>query len=63
MRRVASAREVVARFADSGYVQLKIYSSMWPSLVPFLAELLEPRDPVAGGVGGRSRGRGCFGTW
>jgi len=33
----ASGRAVVERFADSGYVQLKIYSSMRPSLVPFLA--------------------------
>lgn len=33
----ATGRAVVARFADSGYVQLKIYSSMRPALVPFLA--------------------------
>lgn len=33
----ASAREVVNRYADSGYVQLKIYSSIRPALVPFLA--------------------------
>ena len=33
----ATGRAVVQRYADSGYVQLKIYSSMRPSLVPFLA--------------------------
>jgi len=33
----ATGRAVVARFADSGYVQLKIYSSMRPALVPYLA--------------------------
>ncbi len=33
----ATARDVVNRYADSGYVQLKIYSSVRPPLVPFLA--------------------------
>jgi hypothetical protein len=33
----AAATAVVNRYADSGYVQLKIYSSVRPALVPFLA--------------------------
>ncbi|HZE75889.1 MAG TPA: amidohydrolase family protein [Gemmatimonadales bacterium] len=33
----ATATAVVNRYADSGYVQLKIYSSVRPTLVPFLA--------------------------
>ncbi len=37
------ARRVVAWLADHGYVQLKIYSSISPKLVPLLAELAHAR--------------------
>jgi imidazolonepropionase-like amidohydrolase len=39
----AEARAVVARFADLGYQQLKIYSSVKPELVPVLAAAAHAR--------------------
>ncbi|HEY6179288.1 MAG TPA: amidohydrolase family protein [Kofleriaceae bacterium] len=37
------ARAAVARFADAGYVQIKIYSSIPPPLVPVIAEATHAR--------------------